>query len=1077
MIASLGTFGGTEIRKNTGGVQKSIPLFQVKQGDISYSPTLEYFSTGIKVDDWGSRVGMGWTDNITAVITRTVRHIPDETATSRFGDGPDEFLDPSDPVNAQNALAKARQLSSPTTKVDGIFDEFHYNIMGTSGGFIIRKGQAVLLKDNNEFKVSIISTSPTYQFILTDIGGTKYYFTSSVEKTKFDADNPCDNDNPNTAYTATAWFVDKMVSPGGRVVNFYYSDLSFNYLYDFNESYIFSEVNDLPYDPCSEGSAPSGTRSYCLRRKLSNTKLLSSVTADNFSLTFDYITRNDIYAEKLLSKVTLKNNDGEVRSATLKYDEVVATSTLELIIANSLTNDPVEEKGLKTRYYLKSLEISDSKGKPEQLYQFTYFNPGDLPHRYSLSQDYLGYYNGQINVSLVPKISLIGEPQLFIDATRGITFGNRDPSLAGRAGLLSNITYPTGAKDDITYEQNKYHTIVENIHTASVKDWYSCEEWPSYSGGFFTMNVPMAGPVTLFVECYYGSDEPMTKPVENYEADFELWSSDGIVTFPSGQTRIQLQLNKTFNSTNILKGQPIKLMMEPDKEYWLNVNIYGKNTTLRATLEYITSITNDPVDSVYMGYRVKNVVTHPLAGPDLVKSYNYNTFKVTGNQLALSNESSLNVTPLNNFRTEGLWLCEKTATNGVPTLSLLKLMGKSNYNLNEYAGVPYTYSCITEFQDASETAFISSEMAVSRDTREVRIIDDGKWTGLEITYPALNNSSWNNGIELNRYYGAKIDGKYNVDRRINWDYLQDEKWFFTYSAYQLLPVIQGFSDPRSNLGFYMIKSGAVYTHYVKLNSMTETNFYPVAGGGYNTGVNKTLYRYAGDKLKSEEETTSSKGEVLLKHIARPYEMMNTTGKDPQGIYAAMVNNHIVAPEIEVANNRDGNQVSLVRTNYFQPFTGLFLPQSIQTQSASSDPLVTNLKYLKYDDMGNILSLSENNGKIINYIWSYKGIYPVAKIENCDYSTLESVIGSAALTSFRGLNPDDVKVEQLIAPVRTNVPGAFITRYTYTPLVGVNAIMDNKGQMIYYNYDNFQRLKTIKDTNGKVIKSFFYHYGN
>jgi len=58
MVASLGTFGGTDVKKNTGGIQKSIPLFEIKQGDINYNPTLEYFSTGIRVDDWGSRIGI-----------------------------------------------------------------------------------------------------------------------------------------------------------------------------------------------------------------------------------------------------------------------------------------------------------------------------------------------------------------------------------------------------------------------------------------------------------------------------------------------------------------------------------------------------------------------------------------------------------------------------------------------------------------------------------------------------------------------------------------------------------------------------------------------------------------------------------------------------------------------------------------------------------------------------------------------------------------------------------------------------------------------------------------------------------
>src|SRR5688572_28090591 len=77
-VASLGSYGGIDLHKSTGGISKSIPLFGVAQREFVYQPSIDYFSTGVKVDDWGSRVGIGWTEKLTAVITRTVKGIPDD---------------------------------------------------------------------------------------------------------------------------------------------------------------------------------------------------------------------------------------------------------------------------------------------------------------------------------------------------------------------------------------------------------------------------------------------------------------------------------------------------------------------------------------------------------------------------------------------------------------------------------------------------------------------------------------------------------------------------------------------------------------------------------------------------------------------------------------------------------------------------------------------------------------------------------------------------------------------------------------------------------------------------------------
>nr|WP_199159147.1 hypothetical protein [Pedobacter sp. ASV2] len=66
---------------------------------------------------------------------------------------------------------------------------------------------------------------------------------------------------------------------------------------------------------------------------------------------------------------------------------------------------------------------------------------------------------------------------------------------------------------------------------------------------------------------------------------------------------------------------------------------------------------------------------------------------------------------------------------------------------------------------------------------------------------------------------------------------------------------------------------------------------------------------------------------------------------------------------------------------------------------------------------------------------------------------------------------------ILDDIRIFPANAQITTYTYKPLVGMTSSTDTKGQTTYYEYDEFQRLKNVKDQNGNVIKKNAYHYKN
>jgi hypothetical protein len=76
--ASLGKYGDIPVGYHTGVPGIAIPLYELKEGDVSVSLSLTYHASGIRVAEVASWVGLGWALNAGGVITRAVQHVPDE---------------------------------------------------------------------------------------------------------------------------------------------------------------------------------------------------------------------------------------------------------------------------------------------------------------------------------------------------------------------------------------------------------------------------------------------------------------------------------------------------------------------------------------------------------------------------------------------------------------------------------------------------------------------------------------------------------------------------------------------------------------------------------------------------------------------------------------------------------------------------------------------------------------------------------------------------------------------------------------------------------------------------------------
>lgn len=273
-------------------------------------------------------------------------------------------------------------------------------------------------------------------------------------------------------------------------------------------------------------------------------------------------------------------------------------------------------------------------------------------------------------------------------------------------------------------------------------------------------------------------------------------------------------------------------------------------------------------------------------------------------------------------------------------------------------------------------------------------------------------------------------------------------------------------------------------HYLSKTVETEYN-----ENGVATLSKETNYKYNSTpvhRYPTRIETTQSNGDINIQFFKYPkdYNTDAEAGNDP--FYNSLktmkdINLNAVIEAQTIKKDVEGLEtITYAKLMLYRSFVGatnIHLAEvhsletqngeAISTSSISGNTFVFNhLPYTKmiwynYNLLGRMIS-RQTNAEQIAYLWGYNDALAIVEASGVSYETLLLAYQAS------GQNLETIRNQAALSK-------ALISTYTYNLLVGPATVSDANNQKTYYSYDDFGRLKTVKDNNFNIIKNYEYNY--
>ncbi len=439
---------------STGLPQISIPLYEVKNGDLSIPISISYHASGCRVSDQDGPIAVGWSLNAGGMISRTVKGSPD------FGGGatrnypfPDPFitnginpngnLDDLAYVERITHFDKNPDLVTQVDWLDGEYDIFSYSFGGNSGKFIFKDEGGIKTPILLPYKPFNITPNIGYHSLgsidVLDDKGVLYSFEGTESYS-----------TPEIGTARTAYTIKEILSANKT------DTITFGYQ-TFNQKRLSIDQNIVLED--SFANFPNDAN-YQINHTLNQSNNLqqyniSRLTEIDFGLGKVWIHLVD--EDDLIEYIEITDNHGNT-IRTIEFFRSLLHSLSEVAY---------------TTHSLDRIVIKDKTGNAIEEYSFEYYPTSYVGGSNQINvrhKDWWGYYNASGEHEMVPRHeNLQVQNPTYVSNEYGLGNVNadREPDLdALKSGVLKQIIYPTGGTTEFVYEHNKY----QSLFTGEIKD-------------------------------------------------------------------------------------------------------------------------------------------------------------------------------------------------------------------------------------------------------------------------------------------------------------------------------------------------------------------------------------------------------------------------------------------------------------------------------------------------------------------------------------------------------------------------------------------------------------------------------
>lgn len=1124
-VAGLGKYIELPIGHYTGVPEIGIPLYELKTKDLAIPVSLSYHASGIKRREIPGMVGAGFSLNAGGVITRIIRGYSDGNdmdspgypkATARqFGQPGYTFPDPR---SIQGVVSEFQ-----AGKIDGEFDQFYFNFMGYTGSFTFtNEGKLIMNAMNN-----IRGEYHDHHFKMIDENGIEYHFN----------DVEVSSDYVALGYISV-WYLSKIVNPfKNELVTFnyegYVTDKPYVRSYgppSYYTEHLHQDKSPAPEymppgwkNPACEYNASLHVMPYQLLNEAPDTKILKEIIYKTDTIKFyrGHTQRSDLFKVRLDS-ISVFSGNKVVHRVGFKYtySDLVTTDSLgkKMLLDSVKIND-------QSPYGFEYIGSYMGKNMPG-----VYFLGEDLWGYYN-GEDFPLHDDG---TQVFSRYKIYDHRYVNTDNS---SYRNPDYKYA-QIGSLKSVTYPTGGKTEFEYEGNDFAYSLEGEleHPDATLMVYVFDSLRTTGvRNARDMTIPYPNPLVRSSEVIIHHDQTVNirtsigiqDGVNSLDKYMEWVYNDG--EGYEGTVRIK-KFNPATGDFDLLEERsynPVSTIGLPANELeFINTRLSGTSTEnhtrfltegryrIEAEVLPIGLTTSIKVTNVFRymkpgpvytagGLRIKKVkFTSPQNGASFEKKFDY-SYKGKSSGIMESIFSNVTAKMYWGERRPGPPPCGRL--DGVdPQLCTFYVIHHENMvPLGNAKGGVIGYAQVTEsLNDGSKKVMqFTNGYAVGQDE-----IFDFYADGYNMTYlgevPIRDRKT-------NDYSGAR--GKMKLVEY----YKGEKKIKKEIHKHQFMAPYTGSPEGGDNISIFPVITDIVLTNYtcnisfeyiqgagtnVYFNS-PMTSFPTIDSVFYFNGLDTlrevTYYNYNGSYTYPSMVTKiGSAGDTTTTYYRYPfdYAISGTVSAPLSKGVKNLLDKHVVSRPVEtyVKRNMPGGNSKVVEAQLISfkpdlPFpdtvytlkntAGLsdFSPAQFTAGAASIDNRYERkLVFSKYQQGDVVEQHKEGDAKEV-LLWGYRRRHIVARVLSSDFNTVIALVDTNVLNNPSSDGALRTELHKIRTGLASSNPKAKVTSYTYDPLIGMTSMTDPRGEIMYYEYDKYGRLKRVKDVNGDLKKNNWYHY--